>query len=228
MAEDAKKARKDFKARMDTLERKAAADPVKLTAELLGPDTKAWKRLAPGGERARFTDFLSAGLDASILIPGAGLGVKAGGKLALKGLAKTGSKKAVSKASSQGAKLTKREVNVARADKYQDKLDNPSTKAGKLATGHHRGKFNPLNSTRKAMTGKTAALIARNAWQAGGEDLNDEGYGYGYGGGTRQWSGFGGGYGGGGYGAEGVGARDGRGSGFGKLNNSARGDYVNL
>lgn len=78
------------------------------------------------------------------------------------------------------------------------------------------------------MTGKTAALIARNAWQAGGEDLNDEGYGYGYGGGTRQWSGFGGGYGGGGYGAAGVGGMATGASGFGKLNNTARGDYVNL
>lgn len=71
---------------------KAVGDAAKATAGAL-VNEDAWKRLMPGGEKARASDFANAALDASLLIPGAGIaGLAARG--GAKALLKTGGREA--------------------------------------------------------------------------------------------------------------------------------------
>lgn len=61
-----------------------AWDGTKTAARFMGPDTEAWGRLMPRGEKASLSDWASAGLDIATFVPGVGLVGKAAGKGALR------------------------------------------------------------------------------------------------------------------------------------------------
>ena len=211
-------------------------DVGKASWELLGPDVQAWKRLAPGGEKASLKDFGSAALDASILIPGVGIAGRTAGKVALKGGSKAlgvGLKKNAAKAAGKQV-VPKRAAVRDKAVRAYDKLDASAKKNAQFSSlkGDVIKGVAYKNTSKRVLGGKVLARMAANEARYGLlRDALAGGSGAPTGPGENPTS-QGGGViilgGGGGYGAAGVGGMATGAAGFGKLNNSARGDYVNL
>lgn len=104
--------------------------------DLLGPDREAWGNIFSGD--ATLADWGSAALDASILIPGAGLGIRTAGKAALK----YGGRAATKKAGEAGAKQGAGAIRRGLLGEVRDAAGNPvaygkAAKPGAKQT--HRG-----------------------------------------------------------------------------------------
>lgn len=220
----------------------------KASWELLGPDVQAWKRLAPGGEKASLADFGSAALDASILIPGVGLAGRTAGKAALKVGSSAVRKELGERAAKEAGEAVAKRAKPKQYGKLRAKVrDGAVRKYDKLeASTLKNKKFSSLkespvtglaatNTSKRVLGGKLLARAAVNEARYSPVRNALAGVGAGGNGGGELPNPnngnnviFLGGGGGGGYGAAGVGGMATGASGFGKLNNTARGDYVNL